>query len=342
MPPPVPVKYASPHRANTQLGLTYVEILLTVSITAIIMLALMGVVNTASEAGKEVMERTSLTRQARFAMARMVRTISHTKRLMLPLRDNPNTDWPENLREQTVPPTPPLGSSTLASAVLATTLPLYVDLDGDGIADADNDGDGLVDEDLPKDNQNDSRAGIGLIDDDGDGSIDETIPGNPKDDNDEDGSKNEDILNDIDDDGDGSIDEDANDDANGDTRPGIIGVDDDADGTVDEGDRKDDDEDGVNDEDWYDAVVYFLEPGPSSSRVLVERTPVPWDNNGDAKVDGSDYTESVIASNVTRFRVERLGSATTIEVVDITLELTNPASGESISLQTSVRVGGAL
>jgi len=331
-------------RANTQLGLTYVEVLLTVSITAIIMIALMGVVNTATEVGREVMERTSLTRQARFAMTRMVRTISHSKRLMLPLRDNPNTDWPENLREQTVPASAPLGSSTLASAVLAVTLPLYVDLDGNGIPDADNDGDGLVDEDLPKDNQNDSLAGIGLIDDDGDGSIDEEIPGpgNPKDDNDEDGVKNEDRLNNIDDDGDGSIDEDANDDANGDGKPGIIGVDDDADGVVDEGDKKDDDEDGVRDEDWYDAVVYFLEPGPAGSRALVERTPVPWDNNGDTKIDGSDYSESIIASNVTRFRVERLGTATAVELVDITLELTDPRSGETISLQTRVRLGGAL
>ncbi len=329
-------------RANTQLGLTYVEVLLTVSITAIIMLALMGVVNTATETGKEVMERTTLTRQARFAMARMVRTVSHSTRLMLPLRDNPNTDWPENLREQTEPASAPLGSSKLASAVLAITLPLYVDLDGDGIADADNDGDGLVDEDLPKDNQNDSLAGIGLIDDDGDGSIDEIIAGNPKDDNDEDGTMNEDRLNGIDDDGDGSIDEDANDDAGSDGKPGIIGVDDDADGVVDEGDKNDDDEDGVKDEDWYDAVVYFLEPGAAGGRALVERTPVPWDNNGDNTVDGSDYSEAVVASNVTRFRVERLGSATAIEVVDITLELTDPGSGESISLQTRVRVGGAL
>jgi len=327
---------------KSQLGLTYIEVVLTVSITAIIMLALMGVVNTATEAGNEAMQRTSLNREARFAMARMVRTLSHSRRLMLPLRDNPNTDWPENLREQTVPASAPLGSSTLASAVLAVTLPLYVDLDADGIADADNDGDGLVDEDLPKDNQNDSLAGIGLIDDDGDGSIDEVIGGNPKDDNDEDGSKNEDRLNGIDDDGDGSIDEDANDDTEGDGEPGIIGVDDDADGVVDEGDKKDDDEDGVKDEDWYDAVVYFLEPGPSGSRSLVERIPVPWDSNGDLMVDGADYSESVIASNVTRFRVERLDRASTIELIDITLELTDPASGEAISLQTRVRVSGAL
>jgi len=45
---------------------------------------------------------------------------------------------------------------------------------------------------------------------------------------------------------------------------------------------------------------------------------------------------------VTRFRIERLDAAATHEVVDIMLELTDPASGESISLQTRVRAGGAL
>ena len=323
-------------------GFTYVEMLVTVSITAIIMVALMGVVNTAAETGKEVLERTSLVRDARFAMARMVRNVSHSPRLLLPLQDNPNTNWPENLREQTVPASPPLGSSTLATAVLATTLPHYVDLDGDGIADADNDGDGLIDEDLPKDNHNDSLAGIGSIDDDGDGSIDEIAPGNPKDDNDEDGVKNDDPLNNLDDDGDGSIDEDANDDSNGDARAGIAGVDDDADGSVDEGDKKDDDEDGIADEDWYDAVVFFLQPGPAGTRSLVERTPVPWDNNGDTRVDGADYSETIIASNVTRFRVERLGTSGSVQIIDLTLELTDPRGGETISLRTQVRVGGSL
>jgi type II secretory pathway pseudopilin PulG len=328
--------------AKTLAGFTYVEMLVTVSITAIIMVALMGVVNTAAQTGQEIMERNSLVRDARFAMARMVRSVSHTRRLLLPLVDNPNTDWPENLREQTVPASPPLGSSTLATAVLAITLPAYVDLDGDGIADADNDGDGLIDEDLPKDNHNDSLAGIGLIDDDGDGLVDEAIAGNPKDDNDEDGIKNEDPLNNLDDDGDGSIDEDANDDSNKDGKAGIVGVDDDADGSIDEGDRKDDDEDGSVDEDWYDAVVFSLQPGVSGSRSLVERTPVPWDNNGDTRVDGADYSETIIASNVTRFRVERLSTAGQIPIIDLTLELTDPRSGESISLRTQVRMGGSL
>ena len=73
----------------------------------------------------------------------------------MPLKDNPNTNWPEHIREQTVPPSPPIGDSTLATAVLAVTLPAYVDLDNDGFPDADDDRDGLIDEDLPNDNHHD-------------------------------------------------------------------------------------------------------------------------------------------------------------------------------------------
>ncbi len=325
-----------------QPGLTYVEMMITVMITAIIMVALMGVVNTATETGKEVLERNALARQARFAMARMVTAVGGSHQLLLPLVDNPNTDWPENLREQTVPPTPPLGSSALATAVLAVTLSRSIDLDGDGVADADNDGDGLIDEDLPNDSNNDGAAGIGSIDDDGDGLVDESTVDPPKRDDDEDNSAGEDWLNGVDDDGDANVDEDAAADVNGDSEAGIVAVDDDGDGAIDEGSASDDDEDGSINEDWYDAVVFYLQPSFLGRRTLIERTPVPWDNNGDNIVDGADYNETIIASNVSRFRVERIGGDGLIELVDITLELTDPGSGESINLQTRVRLGGAL
>ena len=325
-----------------QRGLTYVEMLLTVAMTSVIVLALMGVVNTATQTGNEVKERNSVTRQARFALDRMTRIVSHTPRLLLPLGNNPATDWPENLREQTDPPSPPQGSSTLATAVLAVTLPSYVDLDGNGIADADNDADGRIDEDIPADNNLDGGPGIVLIDDNGDGSVDETGGAKPEEDNDEDGQKNEDWLNQVDDDGDGAIDEDVEDDSNDDGKAGIKGVDDDNDGSVDEGDKKDDDEDGVKDEDWYDSVVFFLRVGSSGQLALIERTPVPWDINADAAVDGKDYRETELAQGVSHFRVERMETATGVTLVDLTLALTNADSGETISLQTRVRVGGAL
>ncbi|NNJ95332.1 MAG: hypothetical protein HKP57_11345, partial [Halobacteria archaeon] len=120
--------------------------------------------------------------------------------------------------------------------------------------------------------------------------------------------------------------------------PGICGVDDDADGNLDEGGAGDDDEDGQVDEDWYNAVVFYLNAG-----TLMQRTPVPWDASGGGLVSGLDYIVEPVADNVTRFRVERVaGVAGNNQLVDITLDLTSPASGERVSLQTQVRVGGAL
>lgn len=320
-----------------QTGFSYVEMLLAVAITGLIMAGLMGVVNTATETSDDVRQRNQLTRQARFAMERMVRQVSHSRKLLLPLRDNPATNWPENIREQTVPPSAPIGDSTLATAVLVVSLPAYIDLDGNGIPDADNDADGLLDEDLPGDIHNDDKPGIRDIDDDGNGVKDFLLSPAGDDDESNDFSENEDTLNGIDDDGDGSIDEDPSSDMNGDACPGFCGVDDDSDGLIDEGSGNDDDEDGQTNEDWYDPLVIYLENG-----VLKQRNPVPWDESGDSVVTGQDFIVSDIAANVTRFRVERLDIGSTVELLDLTLELTSPVSGESISLQTRVRLGGAL
>jgi hypothetical protein len=142
----------------------------------------------------------------------------------------------------------------------------------------------------------------------------------------------------MDNDGDGSIDEDVRPDMNADNKAGLSGVDDDGDGAIDEENQLDDDEDGLKDEDWYDSVVFYL-----SANRLMERMPVPWDTNGDSEVSGADFIESVIAENVTRFRVERMAvDASGPQLVDITLELTHPQNGEFISLHTMVRLGGAL
>lgn len=321
-------------------GFTYIEMMLSVTIMGVVMLALMGVVNTAAETGGSVRSSNDLTRQARFALQRMVRYAGHSRRLMLPMRDKPASNWPENIREQTIPPSPPTGDSTFATAVLAITLPAFVDLDQDGFADADDDEDGLIDEDLPNDNSHDFFPGIMLIDDDGDGQIDED-PSNWWDDDETNAIYNEDPANGIDDDDDNNIDEDTASDMNGDGCPGICGVDDDGDGAIDEGSADDDDEDGGEFDDPYDPVVYYL-----SGQSLIERMPVPWNEDGnsspDGPVDGRDFVESAIAENVTRLRFERLDDGTVLELVDIELELTDPDSGETVSLQTRVRIGGAL
>ncbi|MDJ0807909.1 MAG: type II secretion system protein [Gammaproteobacteria bacterium] len=319
-------------------GISYVEIMLTVTIAGIIMLALMGVVNTASMTSDTVRSRNDLIQQARFALNRMVDMTSRSHRLLLPLNDNPATNWPENIREQTIPPSPPIGDSSFATAVLAITLPYDIDLDQDGIPDADDDGDGLFDEDLPNDNHHDFTPGIIGIDDDGDGAVDE---GADWAEDDEDGSENEDPLDGIDNDGDGSIDEDAPSDMNNDGCSGICGVDDNSNGSIDDSDSDDDDEDSGGFDDPYDPVVYYL-----NGSNLIERLPARWDTDGisvpNGPVDGRDFIEVTIAENITRFYVERLQISNTRVSIDLILELTDPVSGETVSLQTTVRVGGAL
>jgi hypothetical protein len=115
-------------------------------------------------------------------------------------------------------------------------------------------------------------------------------------------------------------------------------VDDDGDGAIDEGGTSDDDEDGQSDEDWYNPLVFYLDNG-----TLMERTPVPWDESGVGGVSGRDFIVEPIAGNVTRFRVERLPlNGGRHVLVDLTLELTNPVSRETVSINTRVRVGGAL
>ncbi len=326
-------------RAAAAAGFTYVELVAALAIASVILLGLSGVLGQALQSQDAVGDNNRLTRDARVALARMVATVGRSRRLLLPLADNPASDWPEHVREQTVPPTAPIGASTLATAVLAVTLPADVDLDFDGVADADDDGDGLIDEDLPNDNHHDFAPGIVGIDDDGDGTVDD---GGGWAEDDEDGATNEDPVDGIDNDGDGSVDEDPASDNNGDGCPGICGVDDDGDGQIDEGAFDDDDEDGASFDDPYDPVVFHLKGSQ-----LIERLPVPWDTDGislpDGPVDGRDFIESVIADDVTHFRVERLApTADGVQVVELTLAMTSPKTGVTVSLRTRVRVGGAL
>ena len=178
---------------------------------------------------------------------------------------------------------------------------------------------GGLDEDYPGDIVFDQAPGIYLIDDGGNGSVDEGSS-NLEDDDERLNAKNEDPINGIDDDGDGLLDEDPSADMNGDGGPGIIGVDDDADGQIDEGNSADDDEDGSSDEDWLDAVVFFLQGGS-----LIERHPVPWDEDNGGIVSGRDFIESTIAEDVSRFRVERVADSGSSEIVDITLGIKRTA-----------------
>ena len=305
-------------------GFTLVEILLALAIAGVLIAALSDVISTALEAQQATSLQNSTLQQARFAMQRLTRAVSKTQRLLIPLGENPATAYSESVRD-----------------VLAVSLDPTLDRNKDGWADANNDKDYLdvnkngtrdageperIDEDVDKDNTNDGQIGITGIDDDGDGNIDETSSN----DNDEDLANFEDKSDGIDNDGDGTIDEDTDNDMHADGRSGITGVDDDYDGLIDEGNNDDDDEDGLRNEDWIDAEVFFL-----NGTTLMERMP----NINPA--DGTDYTEYVIAKNVSQFRVERLAGNNGRALADITLTL-SPAGGDPVSLNTRVVVSSGL
>jgi len=323
--------------SRKNVGFTLIELLVSIAIGTLLIIGMATVMSMISGTMSTSHYNHQLTREAQFAMNQMVRAVANSERLMLPLADNPDTNWPEHIREQTVPASAPVGDSTLATAVLAITLDAYIDLDADGIADADNDADGLIDEDLGSDQTADNAAGIVLIDDDGDGEVDDVLSAIQ--DDDEDGAQDEDWLNGIDDDGDGTVDEDSSADTNNDGDDGIDGVDDDDDGQVDEGSgSSNDDEDNQTDEDFYDAVVFYLDNG-----TLVQRIPVPWDENTDSTVNGLDFVSTPLAENITLFRVERITpGAGAVRLVDLTLVISHPQTAETVRLHTRVRVGKAL
>ncbi|WP_417616054.1 PilW family protein [Oceanisphaera sp.] len=291
-----------------QQGLTLLELLGAVAILSLLMAGLGGLIGSALELQSEGQTKNTLAHEAHFAMTRMTESVQNSRHLLLPLVDNPDTSWSEHIRVETVPASPPEGSSTLATAVLAVTLSPRQDLDGDGWADANNDKDfldlnnnglrdpgeaELIDEDLDADHTRDGAPGIIGIDDDGDGSVDASSASNQAWDNDEQGGN--------------------------------------------PGSSSDDDGDGQIGEDSFEPVVYYL-----SGDQLIERWPSFSDQNGDSLVDGRDYTESVIAEGVTLLRIERVPlGGSRAQLVDITLTLTQDADN-SISLQRRVRLGGGL
>jgi prepilin-type N-terminal cleavage/methylation domain-containing protein len=308
-----------------QQGLSLLEVLLAVAIGGVLIAAISGVVGNALDAGRDTRVQNDTLQQARFAIQRMVHAVSKTRYLMIPLGENPATTWTESIRN-----------------VLAVTLDPTLDRNKDGWADANNDKDFLdvnksgsrdageperIDEDTDNDSTNDGKSGIIGIDDNGDGTVDaQNVM-----DNDEDSLKFEDNINRIDDDGDGSIDEDTDWDMNGDGKPGVAGVDDDFDGLIDEGNKDDDDEDGVRNEDWLDPVVYFL-----SGNTLMERLP------NINPVSGTNYTEYPIADNVSQLLVTRLmGGNGSTALVEITLTL-SPPGADPVTLTTRVGVASGL
>ncbi|MDH3276109.1 MAG: type II secretion system GspH family protein, partial [Gammaproteobacteria bacterium] len=91
-------------KKKSQYGFTLLELILSLAIAAVLMGALTGVVGRVLEVKDDTQLRNNTMREARFAMQRMVTAVRQSDRLMLPLADNPNTNWRENVREQSVPP----------------------------------------------------------------------------------------------------------------------------------------------------------------------------------------------------------------------------------------------
>ncbi len=321
--------------AKPSQGLTLVEMLFSIAITAALVVGLAGIVNTALQSRSLVEKRMELLLDAQFAMERMASMVRTSSKLLLPLADNPGTTWREHVREQSIPAAAPEPGSTFATAVLAITLSYHIDADGDGWSDANDDKDFYdfngnllrdageperFDEDLGVDNHEDNAAGIVGIDDNGDGGVDNSWGG--KWDNDEDVAEGEDPIDGIDNDNDGSIDEDPPGDMNGD---GEAGNPDSCILLICLGNNwQDDDRDGTADEDRLNVVAYYL-----LGNQLVERLP---DFSG-VSPSGADYTVSTLAEDVTFFRVERLHS----NLVDLTLELQR--DGETIRLHNQLRIG---
>ena len=253
-----------------QSGLSLIELLLSLSLAAVIMLGVSAVANTSVTAGRYSAGRIALDTELQQALLRMRESVARTRKLMIPSPDNPATAQDESLR-----------------SVLAVTLDPLLDRDLDGWSDANNDTDfedldgdtaqddgepQRIDEDTGNDMNADGSSGIAGIDDDGDGSIDED---NKKDD-DEDGSNDEDYLN-TDTDDDLAVGEDLGKKA------------------VDGGDE-DDDGDGATDEVWIDVVVFYVD----SDRNLRQHLPAIDAGSG---IDSS--ADMILLSRVSELSVQR-------------------------------------
>ena len=86
-----------------QLGVTLIELLIAVALGALIIAGMSAVMGELTQSQAAIQERNRLTENGRFAMERMVRALSYSRHLLLPLADKPDTDWRENVREETVP-----------------------------------------------------------------------------------------------------------------------------------------------------------------------------------------------------------------------------------------------
>jgi prepilin-type N-terminal cleavage/methylation domain-containing protein len=236
-------------RRTGEKGFTLVEVILALGIMGILATGAIALVSSYLDTHAYATAKSGLYREGLMAMERMTDSVRRCTYLLIPNAHSPTRD------------------------ILAVS----------GFVNDDNDfyfNDPLfprIDEDPKKQMTDDGKAGIANLDDDGDSLTDESS----SDDDDEDEVDNEDPLDGIDNDGDGNIDEDTGDDG------GIAGMDDDADGNVDEGHTRDHDEDGFQNEDGLDPLIYSWN---SATSTLTSSMP-----NAGASVD--------LSTHVTLFQV---------------------------------------
>lgn len=317
---------------SQQRGLSLVEVLVALVAAAGLLVGAAPLLQHAMSARVETDARLTLNRDAHFALQRLSDAVGQTHRVFVPQVDLDETDFDESVREQYVPDSlAPLGAGG-GTALLSVALGARVDTDGDGVADADNDRDGQVDEDPGGDITNDDANGVYQMDDNGDGVVDPSSFSNFEDDDEYRNFPNEDPVNGRDDDGDGSVDEDPNNDLNGDGQPGVAGVDDDGDGLIDEGNRDDDDEDGQVDEDWFDAVSFYLDDDR-----LIERRPAGQDVTGDGVITGRDVVDIILIEDVQYLRIARETATDNGVLIELTLTLAR--DGREQTVRTAIRSG---
>jgi len=308
-----------------QRGMTLVEVMIAVTIIAILSSVVFGLADTALKAWAQSNGEGEIYRQGSLTMEYLAIAVRSAHRVLVPLEN---------------------ATGVTSHDVLALAMPCDdCDFRTDGDFDCiDDDGDGRYDEDGYQDMNRDGRPGINGIDDEYNGTIDDLYNYSGAYRNDDEDvycvfymfghcwgyslNLDEDPLDNFDNDGDNFLDEDWPSDINGDGYPGKRYFDDDGDGSVDEGNDEDDDEDGQTNEDAFNPILIYHDTGTDE---LILEHPVYKD---DGNCSRDDYDEMVLATDVTDFHVTLLSAGNGVQIVQVSLEITR--GDDVVTLGTSI------
>jgi len=84
-----------------QAGQSLIELLISITIAGVLLAGMQGLINTALNAETSTHTRNNTVQQGRFAMQMMVQSVRKTRRLMIPLGENPATAYLESDRNGT-------------------------------------------------------------------------------------------------------------------------------------------------------------------------------------------------------------------------------------------------